>query len=235
MDNENINPPSDTEAPDTPKGKRRKDAMPSDEKELLEAITDIESCIEAILFAAGYPVKYSKIAEALGMQTRDVKRLIGHMEEYYNAPENKRGLVLLMFPDTCQLTTEAKYLPYIREALGIKRGGNLSQTSLEVLSVVAYNQPVTRAMIDKIRGVDSAYAVSTLTDKGLIEPCGRLDAPGRPVLYATTDKFLRIFGFASIDELPDAEGMQSAFMSIADTGGQLALETTETPAEDTVI
>ncbi len=230
----NVIEEAPTEEAKETKGKRRKDAMPSDERELLEEIKDIEACIEAILFAAGYPMKYSKIAEVLGMPTKDIKRLIGHMEEYYNSPENKRGLVLLMYPDTCQLTTEARFLPYIREALGIKRGGNLSQTALEVLSVVAYNQPVTRALVDKIRGVDSAYAVSTLIDKELIAPCGRLDAPGRPVLYATTEKFLRVFGFASIEELPDAEGMQSSFAALAGEDTQLTVET-EAPTEETTI
>lgn len=216
------------------KPKRQKDVFPSDEKISLEAVKDLEGCIEAILFAAGYPVKYSKIAEALGMDTRHVKKLIGHMEEYYNSPENRRGLVLLMFPDTCQLTTDARFLPYIREALGIKRGGNLSASSLEVLSIVAYNQPVTRATIDAIRGFDSAYAVSTLTDKELITQCGRLDAPGRPVLYATTDKFLRVFGLASINDLPEVESMQAALASVSGEGSQLAMEV-EHPAEETVI
>ncbi len=233
VNTEELSTPTEEEKQES-KGKRRKDAMPSDEKEMLEEIKDVESCIEAILFAAGYPVKYSKLAEVLGMQTKDVKRLVGHMEEYYNSPENKRGIVLLMFPDTCQLSTEAKFLPYIREALGIKRGGNLSQTSLEVLSVVAYNQPVTRALIDKIRGVDSAYAVSTLIDKELIEPCGRLDAPGRPVLYATTDKFLRVFGFSSIEELPDADGMQASFAALSGEDSQLAVDT-DVPTEETVV
>ncbi len=216
------------------KGKRRKDAMPSDERELLEEIKDIESCIEAMLFAAGYPLKYAKIAEVLGMATKEVKRIIEHMAEYYNAPENKRGLVLLLYPDTCQLSTEARFLPYIREALGIKRGGNLSQTALEVLSVVAYNQPITRALIDKIRGVESAYALGTLIDKELIAPCGRLDAPGRPVLYATTDKFLRVFGLSSVEDLPDSEGMQSSFAALAGEDAQLAVEA-ESPKEETTV
>lgn len=225
---------NEIKAPDTPKAKKQKDAIPSDEKISLDAVKDVESCIEAILFAAGYPVKYSKIADALGMDTRHVKKLIGHMEEYYNSPDNRRGLVLLMFPDTCQLTTDAKFLPYIREALGIKRGGNLSASSLEVLSIIAYNQPVTRATIDKIRGLDSAYAVSTLTDKELITQCGRLDAPGRPVLYATTDKFLRVFGLASIDELPEVDAMQASLASMTDEGNQLVIDTPQ-PTEETVI
>ena len=104
-----------------------------------------------------------------------------------------------------QLTTKEKYAPYIREALGIRRGGNLSASSMEVLAVVAYNQPVTRSFVDLVRGVDSSYAVNSLLDKGLIEAAGRLDAPGRPMLYATTEKFLRVFGLRSLSELPATE------------------------------
>lgn len=225
---------NEIQSQESPKAKRQKDALPSDEKISLDAVKDVESCIEAILFAAGYPVKYSKIAEALGMETRHLKKLIGHMEEYYNSPDNKRGLVLLTFPDTCQLTTDARFLPYVREALGIKRGGNLSASSLEVLSIIAYNQPITRATIDKIRGLDSAYAVSTLTDKELITQCGRLDAPGRPVLYATTDKFLRVFGLSSIDELPEVDTMQASLDAMVDENSQLTLAV-EAPSEETVI
>ena len=127
------------------------------------------------------------------------------MSEAYNGPKSARGLSLLMFPETCQLCTKEEYLPYIREALGIRRGGNLSASSMEVLAIVAYNQPVTRSFIDQVRGVDSSYAVNSLIDKNLIEACGRLDAPGRPMLYATTDKFLRVFGIKSLSELPATE------------------------------
>ena len=176
-------------------------------EEQLQQIKCVESAIEAILFAAGYPVKYAKIAEVLGLDLRNTKTLIDHMSKEYNSEKSKRGIYLLTFEDTCQLCTKEPYAPYIREALGIKRGGNLSASSMEVLAVVAYNQPVTRTFVDKVRGVDSSYAVNSLIDKGLIEACGRLDAPGRPMLYATTDKFLRVFGLSSLSELPATEIM----------------------------
>ena len=115
------------------------------------------------------------------------------------------GILRLMFDETCQFCTKEQYAPYIREALSIRRGGNLSGSSMEVLAVVAYNQPVTRAFIDAVRGVDSSYAVNSLIDKELIASVGRLDAPGRPVLYATTDKFLRVFGLTTLDDLPKTE------------------------------
>ena len=176
-------------------------------EEQINELKNIEGAIEAILFAAGYPVKYAKIAEVLGLDIRNTKTLIKHMSTEYNSEKSKRGIYLLTFEDTCQLCTKEPYAPYIREALGIKRGGNLSASSMEVLAVVAYNQPVTRTFVDKVRGVDSSYAVNSLIDKGLIEACGRLDAPGRPMLYATTDKFLRVFGLTSLSELPATEIM----------------------------
>ena len=171
----------------------------------LEQIKSLEGAVEAILYAAGYPVKYEKIAEVLGLDLRNTKTLIEHLADEYNAEGSKRGIALLMFDDTCQFCTKEQYAPYIREALGIRRGGNLSASSMEVLAIVAYNQPVTRSFIDQVRGVDSSYAVNSLIDKALIEACGRLDAPGRPMLYATTEKFLRVFGLRSLSELPATE------------------------------
>ena len=116
--------------------------------------------------------------------------------------------MLLTFDDTCQLCTKEQYLPCIKDALGIRKGGNLSASSLEVLAIIAYNQgirPVTRAFVDMVRKVDSAYIVTSLCEKNLIEPCGRLDAPGRPHVYRTTSTFLRCFGIESLEQLPYVE------------------------------
>lgn len=171
----------------------------------MPTITNVEAAIEAILFAAGYPVKYEKLSEVLGLTPKEIKLLVENMAVTMNAENSPRGIHLLTFDDSCQLCTKERFAPYIREALGIRRGGNLSASSLEVLAIVAYNQPATRAFVDAVRGVDSSYAVSSLIDKGLIEGVGRLDAPGRPVLYGTTEKFLRVFGINSLDELPVTE------------------------------
>ena len=173
--------------------------------EQINQLKNIEGAIEAILYAAGYPVKYEKIAEVLGLDVKNTKKLISHMSEEFNREDSKRGILLLMFEETCQFCTKEQYAPYIREALGIRRGGNLSASSMEVLAIVAYNQPLTRSFVDQVRGVDSSYAMNSLIDKGLIEACGRLDAPGRPMLYATTEKFLRVFGLKSLSELPATE------------------------------
>ena len=168
------------------------------ENEQLTDIKQLEGAIEAILFAAGHPMEYSKLGDVLGLSARDAKQLAGHIAERWNSDET-RGVMLLTFDKSCQLCTNEKYLPYIREALAI----------------AAYNQPVTRAFIDTVRGVDSAYAVGALLDKELLEPVGRLDAPGRPMLYGTTDKFLRVFGLSSLGELPEASSVLAAVDALA--------------------
>ncbi len=177
------------------------------------AITDIRKitqAIEAILFAAGHPVTYDRLSDVLGIPAAEVRRLAEHMALSYNGEDSERGILLLCMEDGCQLCTKEEYAPYIREALGIRRGGNLSASSLEVLAVSAYNQPVTRSYIDAVRGVDSSYAVNSLIDRNLIESCGRLDAPGRPMLYATTPDFLRVFGLESLADLPDGDALALA-------------------------
>ena len=166
-----------------------------------------ENAIEAILFAAGHPVAYEKIAEVLDYSVAQIKKKVKDFAERYNSDE-KKGIMLLCFDDSCQLCTKEKYLPYIKEALGIKKGGNLSASSLEVLAIIAYNtniRPVTRAYIDAVRGVDSSYIVASLCEKNLIEPYDRLDAPGRPHVYRTTPTFLRCFGIETLEQLPYVE------------------------------
>ena len=162
---------------------------------------EIENAIEAILFAAGHPMSYSKLAEVLAIGEGAVKKRVKKFAEKYNEDKTK-GIMLLTFETSCQLCTKEKYLPLIKDALGIRKGGNLSGSSLEVLAIIAYNEPTTRAFVDKVRKVDSAYVVSSLCEKGLIEACGRLDEPGRPHLYRTTETFLRCFGIESLEQLP---------------------------------
>lgn len=164
--------------------------------------TELKRSLEAILFAAGHPITYEKLSAVLGLPDYGVRALASRMAEEYNGEDSPRGIMLLTFDDSCQLCTKEQYAPLIKEALGIRRGGNLSSSSLEVLAIIAYNQPCTRSYVDTVRGVDSGYVVSSLTEKGLIEQRGRLDVPGRPILYGTTDTFLRVFGISSTDELP---------------------------------
>ena len=168
-----------------------------------DRIPQYERIIEAVLFAAGHPVSYQKLGDVLSLPPGAVRNIVCSYMERYNAEDS---------PLPCQLCTREQYGSYIREALGIKRGGNLSQSSIETLAVIAYNEPVTRAFVDTVRGVDSSYSVSSLADKQLIEPCGRLDEPGRPILYRTTDHFLRVFGLSSLRDLPKVNVPHAATM-----------------------
>jgi len=215
----------------------------SDEASFDESVSDdfltagrdkahIKKVIEAILFAAGHPVSYNKISTVTDIPAYTVKKIVAEMQDTYDANDGAfhGGIILLMYKNECQLCTRADFDPHIREALGIKKGGNLSASSLEVLAVVAYNEPVTRSFVDTVRGVDSAYAVGRLADRGLIESCGRLDAPGRPLLYRTTHVFLRCFGLNSINDLPNLD-IPSFKMSEQEIAAETVSEVTEIAGE----
>ncbi len=177
------------------------DTLPEEEA-APERVIVFEEAIEAILFAAGHPVSYATLARVFDTTPLKIKEKVMDYALKYNAPEIPRGVILLTYADACQLSTKKYYLNEIREALGIKRSGSISTSSMEALAIVAYNQPVTRFFVDTLRRADSSYAMNNLLDRGLIEVKGRLDAPGRPMLYGTTHDFLRVFGLKSIDELP---------------------------------
>ena len=167
-----------------------------------ERVVIFEEALEAILFAAGHPISYATLARVFEMTPGKVKDRVFEYSLKYNDPQIPRGVILLTYGDSCQLCTKKYYLNEIREALGIKRSGTLSTSSMEALAIVAYNQPVTRIFVDTLRRADSSYAMNNLIDRGLIEAQGRLDAPGRPMLYGTTPDFLRVFGLKDISELP---------------------------------
>ena len=162
----------------------------------------IEEAIEAVLFAAGHPITYATLARVFETTPTKIRDTVLDYSLKYNNSEIPRGVLLLTYSDSCQLCTKQHYLTEIREALGIKKSGTLSTSALETLAIVAYNQPVTRIFVDTLRKVDSSYAMNSLIDRGLIECKGRLDVPGRPMLYGTTSDFLRSFGINSIEELP---------------------------------
>lgn len=163
---------------------------------------NIEEALEAILFAAGHPVQYSTLARVFQLTPAKVKDIVFEYSLKYNDSNISRGVILLCYSDSCQLCTKQNYLPEIREALGIRKSGTLSTSSMEALAIVAYNQPVTRLFVDTLRRADSSYAMNNLIDRGLIESKGRLDVPGRPMLYGTTSDFLRAFGLSDLDSLP---------------------------------
>ena len=162
----------------------------------------IEEALEAILFAAGHPVTYATLARVFNITPSEVRRVVADYALKYNNSDIPRGVMLLTYTDECQLSTKQYYLAEIREALGIRKSGTLSSSALETLAIVAYNQPVTRLFVDTLRKVDSSYAMNSLIDRGLIECKGRLDVPGRPMLYGTTSDFLRCFGIPDLDSLP---------------------------------
>ena len=202
-----------------------------------------EEALEAILFAAGHPISYATLARVFEMTPSKVRDRVLEFSLKYNDSEIPRGVILLVFNDSCQLCTKKYYLNEIREALGIRKSVTLSTSSMEVLAIVAYNQPVTRMFVDTLRRADSSYAMNNLLDRGLIESKGRLDAPGRPMLYGTTNDFLRCFGLKDLKELPQTnEEIQTMFANTSNVsedaeefvdGEQLALEET-IPADESI-
>lgn len=196
--------------------------------ELFKISEQTKEVLEAVLFAAGHPVSYDKLGQIFEISAREVKEMVEEYAEEYNNGKVTRGIMLLTFEDCCQLCTKEDYIREIRIALGIRRGGNLSASSLETLSIIAYNQPVTRAYIDTVRGVDSSYAVNSLIERGMIESKSRLDAPGRPMLYTTTTTFLRCFGLNSLEDLPKLnEGDSSLLDSLKEMSGEKNIDIVE--------
>ncbi len=163
-------------------------------------IKEIRSALEAILFAAGDSVDIRRIAKVTGAEPWEVRRASEELAHEYE--ERGAGIRLVRMEERLQLVTAAEYSDVINRALEKRSPPRLSPTALEVLSIVAYYQPVTRAYIEQIRGADSSYTVAVLSERGLIAPCGRLEAPGRPVLFGTTEQFLRVMGISSLEELP---------------------------------
>ncbi|MBS6447361.1 MAG: SMC-Scp complex subunit ScpB [Clostridiales bacterium] len=174
--------------------------MPDEEKIITPEET--KRILEAVLFAAGHPVTFAKLSEVIGIPEEEIRTLVSEYASEYETCGLPRGIQLLTLGNACQLVTKEVFADYIKEALGIRDGGNLSKASLETLAIVAYNQPVTRSYIDQVRGVDSSYSVGVLTERELIEEKGRMDVPGRPRLYGTTEAFLRVFGLSDLSELP---------------------------------
>ncbi|MBQ8613344.1 MAG: SMC-Scp complex subunit ScpB [Ruminiclostridium sp.] len=156
--------------------------------------------IEAVLFAHGDPITPEKLAEASGIDEETVVKLIDQLERRYNVQES--GLQIIRLNNGFQITTRPEYSSYIKSALETRKQQPLSQAAMETLSIIAYNQPVTKSFVEQVRGIDSSSVVNTLVERDLLEEAGRLDLPGRPVAYRTTDTFLRCFGISSLKELP---------------------------------
>ena len=180
-------------------------------------MADITAALEAILFAAGESMPVARLSLVLGAEEKEILRCADELAEGYE--KEMRGIRLLHLGDKLQLCSAPEYAPYITKALEQRKPPMLSPSALETLAIVAYFQPVTRAYIEQVRGVDSSYTVGMLAERGLIEESGRLEVPGRPAVFCTTDVFLRTMGISSLSELPPlpalgggegAEKLQSA-------------------------
>lgn len=161
---------------------------------------EMKRAVEAILFAAGESVEISRIGEALELTPKKAEKLLEELTEEFNSQNH--GFKIMRYKDSYQFVTHKEYEEQIRRVMDLNRKKPLSQAAMEVLAVIAYNQPVTKAFVEQIRGVDCSGVIGSLTIKGLIEERGRLELPGRPLLYGTTENFLRCFNISSIEELP---------------------------------
>ena len=169
-------------------------------------MVNIKYAIEGILFAAGEPVKAAKLAVVLDTDIETVKKAVDELKSEYN--EDKRGFNIIDIMDGYQICSRPEYYAYIQEILGEQRNQPLSNAAMEALAIIAYKQPITRGQIEHIRGVNSDGCVNRLYERGLIDEAGRLDAPGRPILFGTTEQFLRSFGVKNLTELPSINTVQ---------------------------
>lgn len=187
-------------------------------------IQEIAPALEAVLFTAGESVEIRRIAKVLGAEPWEVREAAEKLAKSYE--ERGAGIRLLRLEERLQLVSAPAYSDIINRVLEKRAVPKLSPTALEVLSIVAYYQPVTRAYIEQLRGTDSSYTVTVLSERGLIAPCGRLEAPGRPVLFGTTEQFLRVMGISSLAELPPlpniaaGEGMEELQAAIDAASGK---------------
>ncbi|HHW23172.1 MAG TPA: SMC-Scp complex subunit ScpB [Clostridiaceae bacterium] len=167
------------------------------------SITDTEIIIEAVLFASGDPVSLDKIAEIIGHDRKTTRVLMSNLiYKYQNA---SRGIMIRQIDDGYQLCTKPELDEYIQKLGTVRKRQGLTPAAYETLSIIAYNQPVTRAYIEQVRGVNSDSVIQKLIERNLIREAGRDDSPGKPKLYETTEEFLRVFGFSSLKDLPPLE------------------------------
>lgn len=173
-------------------------------------INEEVSIIEAILFASGEPIEISRLAEAAGIEEDMVERMVNLLNDRYEECESSMQVIRLA--DSFQLCVKDTYIDYIRSAMETKKAAPLSAAAMEVLTIIAYNQPVTKGFVEHVRGIDSSSVVNSLVEKNLLEEAGRLDVPGKPIAYRTTQTFLRSFQLTSLDDLPavpDGDGQVS--------------------------
>ena len=168
------------------------------------------SAVEAILFAHGEPIEAEKLCAAAGVEADMPEKLVQLLVDRYESTGS--SLTVLKLGNSYQLAVKAEFFDYVRAALESKKNTPLSPAAMEVLTIIAYNQPVTKGFVEHVRGIDSSSVVNSLVDKNLLEEAGRLDVPGKPIAYKTTSAFLRCFQLSSLDDLPalpDSDGQVS--------------------------
>ena len=180
----------------------------------MKNITEKAAALEAILFASGEPVDIGRLCSVLLLTEAETNAAARHLSDRLDTSQS--GIKLIKLESAYQLCTREKYLEDIRLVLDMRKKTPLSGAAMEVLAVIAYNQPVTKAYVEQVRGVDCSGVVSTLVEKRLIEEKGRLELPGRPLIYGTTDNFLRCFSLSSLSELPKLKNEDDGQMSIDD-------------------
>ena len=183
---------------------------------------ELQRAIEAILFAAGEPVEASRLAMTLEADEADVIAAANALAD--ELAFNRRGIRMIRLENAYQMVSSGEMADYITKCLETRKPPKLSSSQLETLTIVAYYQPATKAMVEQIRGVDSTYSISALLNKKLIEDAGRLNVPGRPIQYRTTPDFLRTFGLNSLEELPAIEKVDLGEPAIPEEGQQMTME-----------
>ena len=179
-------------------------------------LKECKGAVEAMLFAHAEPVSAARLAQALDMDEPTVERVLLALQDEYDQPQ--RGRCLLRLEGQWQLATKNAHAEAVKKILDTRRNTPLSQAAVEVLAIIAYNQPVSRGFVEQVRGVDSSSTVTKLMEKGLVEEAGRLDLPGRPVSFRTTDVFLRTFGLESLAQLPPLHSDELPLEQYAETG-----------------
>lgn len=197
---------------------------------------NIQCAIEGILFAAGEPVKAAKLAAVLNTGIETVTEAVKLLKYSYDT--EMRGVMIIDIDDGYQICSRPEYYVYIQEILGEQRRQALSNAAMEALAIIAYKQPITRGQVEFIRGVNSDGAINRLVERDLIEETGRLDAPGRPILYSTTQNFLRCFGLNSPKDLPEVniseitEGYEQLTIENVETGTESEKQASDMPVAD---
>ena len=192
-------------------------------------LKEAEAIIEGILFAAGDPVELDRISDILDIDIKSTRAVMTALIDKYD--EEMRGLKIIRLEDSYQMCTRGEYNEYIAKLAEPRRAQTLSNAAMEVLSIVAYKQPITRSVIEQIRGVSCDHLVNRLLERNLIQEIGRLDTPGRPMLFGTSEEFLRCFGIASVTDLPDYEKIRLEEIPIDGEDGYMLAIDDRTEAE----